>query len=142
MSGGWPSNEWHAPAGILPTGVRGGGAASQGNPQSRAGEWPETDVSTSSMFGLTVTRRGVCSWVGVYLCALSRAPPHRVKFAKHKNTGEGVAIKIMNKSIIKERDFTAQVKHEVWLGEAAAAGLGAWGGSTRLLSARWQRQWD
>lgn len=53
---------------------------------------------------------GCCVRLSPYLLTLSG---RRVKYAKHKDTGDEVAIKIMNKSIIKERDFTAQVKHEV-----------------------------
>eukprot|EP00168_Porphyra_purpurea_P009508 TRINITY_DN2321_c0_g1_i17.p1 TRINITY_DN2321_c0_g1~~TRINITY_DN2321_c0_g1_i17.p1 ORF type:complete len:737 (-),score=197.47 TRINITY_DN2321_c0_g1_i17:2097-4307(-) len=37
----------------------------------------------------------------------------KVKYAKHKDTGDAVAIKVMSKSTIKERDFTSQVKHEI-----------------------------
>ena len=59
----------------------------------------------------------ICTFVGVcgYVARGWSVAGRRVKYAKHKDTGVAVAIKIMNKSTIKERDFTVQVKHEVRL---------------------------
>ena len=57
----------------------------------------------------------VCLLVCVVVARGWSVARRRVKYAKHKDTGDAVAIKVMNKSTIKERDFTAQVKHEVLL---------------------------
>lgn len=76
-------------------------------------------------------RRGVC--------VVAFTPSRRVKYAKHKDTGEAVAIKIMNKSIIKERDLSRQVKHEVRLGGADPAGSEVGNGTpVRSAHGQWQ----
>ncbi|GAB0492354.1 hypothetical protein MMPV_003616 [Pyropia vietnamensis] len=60
---------------------------------------------------------GLTTAVGDYMLyhTLGEGEFGKVKYAKHKDTGEVVAIKIMNKSILKERDFSRQVKHEIYI---------------------------